>query len=682
MDELSNTRSDADMPLVQAWAEALELSPDAVLIVSGASGAGTIRYMNSQAGRMFGYGPGELVGRAVEELVPDAIRGRHTALRLGYASAPVRRPMGAGLNLRGRRRDGSEFPVEISLNSVSDGDGLQVFCAIRDVTDRRRLEDALREATRKLEQRAVTSEATARQSQDHLRLFVEHAPAAVAMLDLGLCYVVASKRWLQDYRLAQGDIVGRHHYELFPSLPGRWQEAHRRALAGESVGCEEDSFVRADGGLEWLRWEVLPWHAADGTIGGIMLFTEFITDRKNANELLLRSNEELERRVADRTRDFEHARNEANRANNVKSRFLAAASHDLRQPLQTIWSLQALLERVHAGTEHAPQCALLGEAVRTMDQLLSSLVDINRLEEGAIRPEIRDFQLEEILPRLRSEIGYAASSKGLWLDVEGSSLAVRSDPMLLPVILRNLLGNAIKYTQEGGVRVRVRAAAELVYIDIIDSGPGIPVAHRERLFEAFYQVDNPDRDQQRGVGLGLSIVQTISRLLGHPVTIDSNVGKGSTFSVQLPRGQLAALPAARPPQPAEKAARAPGTATILHIEDDPGVAHSMRMLLRLEGYAVVNASSRLEAIAQVRDKGLKPELILCDYNLPMGETGDEIVAEIAAFLGSRPPTIMLTGDIAERHMAKAKLVAELILPKPVDVNIVLREIASLIRAGH
>jgi signal transduction histidine kinase len=151
------------------------------------------------------------------------------------------------------------------------------------------------------------------------------------------------------------------------------------------------------------------------------------------------------------------ARDSAVRANEVKSSFLAAASHDLRQPLQTIWTLQAVLARAFEKSEYAPHIALLEEAVRNMDQMLSALVDINRLEMGAIQPVIRDFSLQEILPRLRSEFGYAASSKSLTLDIDASAECARSDSMLLPVILRNLIGNAIKYTRQGSVRLRVRS---------------------------------------------------------------------------------------------------------------------------------------------------------------------------------------------------------------------------------
>jgi CheY-like chemotaxis protein len=372
------------------------------------------------------------------------------------------------------------------------------------------------------------------------------------------------------------------------------------------------------------------------------------------------------------------ARDSAVQANEVKSRFLAAASHDLRQPLQTIWTLQAVLARAFKDTDYAPHIALLEEAVRNMDQMLSSLVDINRLEVGAIQPVIRDFSLQDILPRLRSEFGYAAASKALTLDIEASAEVAHSDSMLLPVILRNLIGNAIKYTQQGSVQLRVRTESTDLYIDIIDSGRGIPPEHLRRLFEAFYQVDNAHRDQREGVGLGLSIVQTICRLLEHTVTIESRDGVGSTFTVQLPRGKMPDAAAERSEIPVWVPVPVSGALKVLHIEDDPGVARSMAMLLRLEGYEVFSAATRDEAMQHVEIHGLRPDLIMSDLQLPKGFRGDEIVAEIAARLGFKPPTIMLTGDTANKHVEKAKLFADRILPKPVDVNVLLREIDVLL----
>jgi len=503
--------------LLQAWTGVLDNLPDAVFIVAGAASGGQILYVNSQAIRMFGYERAELINQSIDMLVPQRLRERHLQHRHVYAERPHLRHMGGGLALFGRRRDGTEFPIDVLLNPNDDSSASAAIAVVRDMTDRKQLENALTEA--------------------------------------------------------------------------------------------RDSAVRA---------------------------------------------------------------------NEVKSRFLAAASHDLRQPLQTLWSLQAVLARALKDTQYAPHLALLEEAVRNMDQMLSSLIDINRLEKGAIQPVIRDFPLQEILPHLRSEFGYAATAKSLILDIEDSHEFARSDPMLLPVILRNLLGNAIKYTQRGTVQLRVRAEGPQLYIDIVDTGPGIPPEHLERLFEAFYQIDNPNRDQRQGVGLGLSIVQTICRLLDHTVTIDSHVGKGSTFTVQLARGVVTEFPAALTPSAALTQAPQTRVMKVLHIEDDPGIARSMEMLLRLEGYEVIGAASRDEAMQHVEEHGLRPDLILCDFQLPMGFTGDEIVREIAARLQFKPPTIILTGDIADGHVAKAKLIADRILPKPVDVNLLLREIETLL----
>src|ERR1035441_2152102 len=503
-----------DLSSVQAWTDVLELLPDAVFLVDD---DGRISYLNSRASRMCVCERGDLLNQSIDILVPQPVREHHGRHRRAYAQAPKLPTMGAGLALLGRRRDGSDFPVDVLLKPIDANMASPTIAIVRDMTERQQLEDALRKA--------------------------------------------------------------------------------------------RDSAVRA---------------------------------------------------------------------NEVKSRFLAAASHDLRQPLQTIWSLHSILSRALKDTAIAPQLSLLEEAVRSMDQMLSSLIDINRLEQGAIHPVIRDFALQEILPRLRSEFGYFAASKSLALQVEESTEFARSDAMLLPVILRNLLGNAIKYTQHGSVRLRVRVQDPYLYIDVVDSGPGIPREHLDRLFDAFYQIDNPSHDQRRGVGLGLSIVQTICRLLDHKVTIESSPGQGSTFTVQLPRGvvaERAAEPVARPPSAPKKRSR---RITVLHVEDDPGVAKSMSMLLRLEGYDVIGAASRDEAMQQVDVHGLRPDLILCDYQLPLGITGDEIIAELAAKLPVKPPTIMLTGDIADKHFEKARAMADRILPKPVDVNLLLREIETLL----
>ena len=434
----------------------------------------------------------------------------------------------------------------------------------------------------------------------------------------------------------------------------------------------ECRFPRPDGEIRWVQLVNRALFDGDGRLHEIQSAGRDVTEHKRLEA------------------ELETARNTAVQANEFKSRFLASASHDLRQPLQTIWSLHTVLSRSLAGGPLQPSLALLEEAVRYLDDTLAALMDVNRLEQGVIVPVQRDFGLTEMLHRLRADFALAASGRGLELTIEDSAEAVHSDPTLLPVILRNLLANAIKYTPRGAVRLRVRRDGARLAIDVIDTGVGIEPEHLPRIFDAFYRVDATGLDQRRGVGLGLSIVQSLCRLLDHEMRIESEVGRGSTFTVILARG--AALEAAPEPAPASPDAWAPGgpppvatggsrsrRGTILHVEDDVGVARSMGLLLSLEGYTVVHAASRAEALRRV-EEGVRPDLILCDFHLQQGQTGDQVVGELAEALGRKPPTIVLTGDISDRQIGKARAVADRILPKPVDIDVLLREFDGLLDA--
>ena len=434
----------------------------------------------------------------------------------------------------------------------------------------------------------------------------------------------------------------------------------------------ECRFPRPDGEIRWVQLVNRALFDGDGRLQEIQSAGRDVTEHKRLEA------------------EIETARNTAVQANEFKSRFLASASHDLRQPLQTIWSLHTVLSRSLAGGPLQPSLVLLEEAVRYLDDTLAALMDVNRLEQGVIVPVQRDFGLTEMLHRLRADFALAASGRGLELTIEDSAEVVHSDPTLLPVILRNLLANAIKYTQRGAVRLRVRRDGARLAIDVIDTGVGIEPEHLPRIFDAFYRVDATGLDQRRGVGLGLSIVQSLCHLLDHEMRIESEVGRGSTFTVILARG--AALEAAPEPAAASPDAWAPGgpppvapggsrsrRCTILHVEDDVGVARSMGLLLSLEGYTVVHAASRAEALRRV-EEGVRPDLILCDFHLQQGQTGDQVVGELAEALGRKPPTIVLTGDISDRQIGKARAVADRILPKPVDIDVLLREFDGLLDA--
>jgi PAS domain S-box-containing protein len=452
-----------------------------------------------------------------------------------------------------------------------------------------------------------------------------------------------------------------------PQDRDRWHRHFTRAMReGAPAGIEVGVLAR-DGAAFDAQLDCLPVRA-EGQPALLRITLSDVSVRALA-----------QRQLAARTAELAAARDEAERANRVKSIFLAAASHDLRQPLQTLSMLHGVLARGVTGPAMASPLRAFGEAVRAMDGLLAALLDINRLDSGAIRPSVAEFPLEKLLAPLRSELSIPAAAKGLDLDAPVATAWIRSDVELLAVVMRNLIANAIKYTRQGRVGVAARREGDRVALEVTDTGIGIAPDALGHIFDEFYQVDNPHRDRHRGVGLGLAIVRRVCALLGHVIEVRSEPRRGTTFSIVVPAAHAPASPAP-PPKAPEAAPRARGgvKTVILHIEDDAGVAASLGMLLRVEGYRVVWAAGAEAALRLVTEQGLRPDLIITDYQLPDGRTGDEAAAAIFARLGSRPPTILLTGDISDDLRPRVQAVVDRILLKPTDVEALLREIGTLV----
>lgn len=465
---------------------ALEEAPDAMIIIDA---TGTVRYANRQVSALFGYARDAIIGQSVEQLMPERFRGRHVGHREGYTSNVRVRPMGAGLDLFGRRQDGTEFPIEISLSPIRDGDRVLVAAAIRDVTDRKNVEAEL---------------------------------------------VVA-------------------------------------------------------------------------------------------------------RQVA------EQARETADRANLAKSRFLATASHDLRQPLQTLALLNGTLRRMLSDAEALLAVSQQEQAIGAMSRLLNALLDISKLESGTIKPEVTEFTVAGLFQELHQEFSRLAADKGLQLQIETSSDIAHSDPSLVEQVLRNLVSNAIKYTRQGLVRVRCLQEVQRIRIEVIDSGIGIPNDQIPYIFDEFYQVGVPSHSLRDGYGLGLNIVQRIVRLLELHLDVRSRVGEGSVFALSLPAGagQMRAADtdferaAVSPPPPAEKQ-------HVLLVEDDPAVRDATRMLLRVEGYRVTAVSSIAEAMRSAESEAI--DLLITDYHLAGNEVGTALITALRSRLGSNLKTVLITGD--------------------------------------
>lgn len=356
---------------------------------------------------------------------------------------------------------------------------------------------------------------------------------------------------------------------------------------------------------------------------------------------------------------------QADYANLSKSRFLAAASHDLRQPMH---ALGLLFESLRPGiTAPASQQVLhsITATIHTLEELFNALLDISKLDAGVIPCDVGPLALSRLLLRIESEFRPLAERKGLRFAMRASGLAVQSDPALLERMLRNLVGNAIQHTSRGTVLVACRRRGDNVRIEVRDSGPGIaPELHRE-IFQEFYQVDNLERDRSKGVGLGLAIVDRLSRMLNHPVSVRSSPGCGSTFAIELPRGSVAEATQAPAPAQADSHLNALHGKLIVAIDDDTIVLEGMRKLFEHWGCELVAAASAGELLARLKADGRVPDVVISDYRLRDGETGVQAIAQVAARFGRPVPGVLVTGDTAPERLRDAARSGYAVLHKPV-----------------
>ena len=514
---------------------------------------------------------------------------------------------------------------------------------------------------RQAEQDLRDSEARFRASEARLRLAIESAPAAIAMFDRAMRYMAVSRRFTEDFGNGLTDLVGRSHYEVFPEVPERWRAIHQRCLAGATERCAEDPFPRLDGTVDWVSWEIHPWRDAGGAIGGIVLFSETITWRKRAEN------------------DLRAAKAEADRASLAKSKFLAAASHDLRQPVQ---SLVLLLDVMKAHGSPPPVAKAVGVmeiALHGLNGLLTSILDISRIDAGVVVPRPQSVEAGAMLHRLATEYAPLCDQKGLTVRCRAApGRYARSDPALLERMLRNLIENAIRYTEPGGgLLIGARRRGERIRLDIVDSGIGIPADKLPHIFEEFYQVGNPARDRALGLGLGLSIVSRLARVIGADLTVRSRDGHGTCFTVLLPSDDAA--PASPPPTPA---ADAVAGRRILVIEDNPTNRTALELMLDSWNCLVFGAASGEAALDLGEREGWRFDAIVADHRLGPGMSGTDTAITIGGRAGRSIPTLIVTGDTAAERIAEVHASGFEMMHKPVTPDDLLRRLALLVGGGE
>jgi len=412
----------------------------------------------------------------------------------------------------------------------------------------------------------------------------------------------------------------------------------------------------------WFVRRVLPYRTRDKKTEGVVITFEDVTERRRAAEALSAA-----KRVAES-------------ASLAKSRFLAAASHDLRQPLQTLALLQGLLAKKVEGEKAQKLVGRIDEALGAMTTMLNTLLDINQIEVGAVKAAAVDFPVDALLDRLREELTLQAEAAGLSLRVMPCDLTIHSDPRLLEQMARNLLSNALKYTQRGRVLVGCRRRRGQLRLEVWDTGLGIPESELQAIFEEYHQVDNPARQRSRGLGLGLSIVKSLGDLLGHPVRVRSLQGKGSVFSIEVPcaSGEAASSIPHQSVIEIEPAKTPSRSGLILVIEDDPEVRDHLELFLKEEGFTASTAIDGPSALAWVAGSATKPDLVLADYNLPNGMNGVDISRELRRKLDRQIPFIILTGDITTEALRNIALHDCVQFNKPVKLRELTQAIDKLL----
>jgi signal transduction histidine kinase len=396
-------------------------------------------------------------------------------------------------------------------------------------------------------------------------------------------------------------------------------------------------------------------------LGYILLFVDRQA-RAVATHIRLRyENEQLVDELTRQNSVAEDARVRAEEASRSKSRFFAAANHDLRQPLHSLGLFATALRNGNVDEAGRKMIDQILQCTESLEQLFDNLLDISRLDAGQVEVKRESVHINAVFDRLRSTFATPAEEKGLKLKVRRSKERLNTDPTLLFRVLSNLVSNAIRYTDSGGIVVAARRRGRLVSIQVWDTGVGIPTEQHERIFEEFYQLNNPERDRKRGLGLGLATVKRIVQLLGHPLRLRSTAGRGSRFSIEIPIAD-AADPITSTATVEQKVPNLLGGKLIIVIDDEESVRLGMQSLLESWGCKCLAASDAVGALQGI--DGRSPDFIIADLRLRGDQTGIDAIRTLRAQLGETIPAVLISGDTATEQLRKVSAAGLTMMHKP------------------
>ena len=553
----------------------------------------------------------------------------------------------------------------IDRNPMPEGGFVLTFT---DITRRKRTEEALRDGERRI------------------RLVTDAMPALIAYVDAEERYQFVNEPYRQWLDRPVGQILGRKMGDLLtPELYDRRKDFVDRAMAGEKVDFEVELTPSGASEQHYAHVSFVPHLGDEKQSLGFFTLMQDITERRRADATIKEANETLERRVAERTaaltrlnaqlkreiadrREIEKAlqiaKSEAEQANIGKTRFLAAASHDLLQPLNAARLFVSALADLDHPKPNRGLISNIEISLSAVEDLLAALLDISKLDAGAVLPELADFPVASLLGPLVTEHQALAREHGLALRYVPSRAVVRSDIRLLRSIVQNFLSNAIRYTRRGRVLLGCRRIGNGLKIEVWDSGLGIPADKFDEIFEEFRQLDTGGTRNDRGLGLGLAIVKRAAKTLDLPIETRSRLGKGSVFAVTVPLGHKPAASLRHPP-----GRRAPGNLAnpmLLVVDDQHSILAGMQAMLEGWGCTAAVAASGDEALALLPSLPRPPDLVIADYHLEAGTTGITEICRIRQAVGRPLPGIVITANHTPAVQTLVKQHGFSLLRKPLN----------------
>lgn len=370
---------------------------------------------------------------------------------------------------------------------------------------------------------------------------------------------------------------------------------------------------------------------------------------------------------------------EAELANREKSRFLAAASHDLRQPLHALGLFSSALNERLSDVDDLVLMNRISKSLNALDGLFGALLDISKLDAGIVEKNVVSFSLGKIVDEISSEFEPRLREIGVSLNKQNIDEYVLSDPILLGRILRNLLSNAARYTKIGSVSVSAEEDGQFVVISVADTGQGIPFNELENIFSEFHQLHNPERDRSKGLGLGLAIVRRLADLLSHSISVSSVLGKGSKFSIKIPKGEISDICIQKKAEASDESFSSIEGMSVLVIDDEVDILSGMKVLLDRWGCIPILAGDPYVALEEV-GCGYVPDVIISDYRLREGMTGIEAVDIVCNKIGKKLPVLLITGDTAPERLKEARGSGYYLLHKPISparLRAVLHKITAI-----